>query len=291
MLDMAGPMIGKTCVVTGANAGIGKATALGLARMGATVVMVCRSPERGEAALAEIKRASGNDSVSVLLADLSSQAAIRRLVVDYKSQFPNLHVLINNAGIVPQKRTVTEDGLEMQFAVNHLAYFLLTDLLLDVLRSSAPARIVNVTSAAHRGASIDVDDLQYRRSYDHRRVYAGTKLCNVLFTYELARRLQGTGVTANCLHPGVVSTNLLRNTRGTPGAPRLSKDRTPEEGARTPLYLATSAEVEGVTGKYFDDRISVASSSASYDEAAASRLWQLSAELTAGSSAYSTPHR
>jgi len=275
------PMAGKTCILTGANTGIGKATAFGLAKMGATVVMVCRSLERGEAAMAEIKRGSGNDSVSLLLADLSSRAAIHRLAADFKAKYPNLHVLINNAGIIPKKRTVAEDGLETQFAVNHVAYFLLTNLLLDQLKASAPSRIINVSSQVHNGASIDFDDLQSERSYSPTRVYGWTKLANVLFTYELAHRLEGTRVTVNCLHPGTVATNILADYM--PGGFRFMAKMigvSSEEGAQTSLFLATSPEVEGVSGKYFVNQGAVHSSKASYDKTAARRLWQVSAELT-----------
>ena len=268
-------------MVTGANAGIGRSTALGLVKMGATLVMVCRNRERGEAALAEIKRESGTGAVSLLVVDLSSQAAIRQLAAGFQAQYPALHVLINNAGIITKKRILTADKLETQFAVNHLAYFLLTNLLLDTLKASAPARIVNVSSQAHQGVSIDFDDLQSERSYRRTHVYAWTKLANVLFTYELSRRLEGTQVTANCLHPGLIATNLVGDY-----VPRPLRFITkiiganPEKGAQTPLYLATSPAVEGVTGKYFVDRKAVQSSNASYDTTTASRLWQASAELT-----------
>ncbi|MCZ6479171.1 MAG: SDR family oxidoreductase [candidate division NC10 bacterium] len=281
MANVTKLLTGKTCMVTGANAGIGKATALGLAKMGATVVMVCRNRKRGEAALTEIKRESGNDAVSLLLADLSSQAAIQQLAQDFKARYPTLHVLINNAGIVLKKRILTNDKLETQFAVNHLAYFLLTNLLLDDLKASAPARIVNVSSQAHKGVSIDFDDLQSERSYRRTHVYAWTKLANVLFTYELARRLEGTQVTANCLHPGVIATSLIGDYMPNP-LRFMTKiiGASPERGARTPLYLATSPEVEGVSGKYFVDRKAVQSSNASYDTTTASRLWRVSAEVT-----------
>lgn len=274
-------MNGKTCLVTGANTGIGKATALGLAKMGATVVMVCRSRERGEAALTEIKQESGNDAVFLLLADLSSQAAIRHLAREFTSKHTTLHVLINNAGIIPRKRTATEDGLETQFAVNHLAYFLLTNLLLDPLKASAPSRIINVSSQVHRGPSIPFDDLQSERSYSPTRVYGWTKLANVLFTYELARRLEGTRITVNCLHPGTVATKMLADYM--PSGLRFVARMigvSPEEGAQTSLYLATSPEVEGVSGKYFVNQTAAQSSKASYNTTGASRLWQVSAELT-----------
>jgi NAD(P)-dependent dehydrogenase (short-subunit alcohol dehydrogenase family) len=284
MTDATYSMIGKTCLVTGANAGIGKATALGLAQMGASVVLVCRDPGRGQAALSEIQHQSGNPSVSLLLADLSSQTSIRQLAAEFKSSYPALHVLINNAGVIPKKHTFTEDGLETQFAVNHLAYFLLTYLLLDQLKSSASARIVNVSSQAHRrSVSLDFNDLQSTRSYHRSQVYARTKLANVLFTYELARRLEGTQVAANCLHPGVIATNLLGDYAGMPRVLRFFTNllgASPEQGAHTSLYLATSPQVEGSSGQYFIDCKAVPSSTESYDEQTAERLWQVSAELT-----------
>ncbi len=275
-------MHNKVCIVTGANAGIGKATALGLAKRGAIVVMVCRSQRRGEAALAQIKQESGNEAVSLLLADLASQASIRQLAASFKARYHALHVLINNAGIIPRRRTVTADGLETQFAVNHLAYFLLTNLLLDVLQASAPARIINVSSAVHHGASIPFDDLQSEKSYRPYTVYTQTKLANILFTYELARRLAGTRVSVNCLHPGVIATNLLSDAMGMPRGLRFTTravGASPEEGARTSLYLATSPEVEGVSGKYFVNNGEAQSSPMSYEEGVARRLWEVSARL------------
>ena len=283
MSSASDSMAGKVCLVTGANSGIGKATALGLANIGATVVMVCRSQERGEGALAEIKQKSSKEQIFLLLADLASQAAIRRLAEDFNSQYSALHVLINNAGIIPRKRQVTVDGFETQFAVNHLAPFLLTNLLMDMLKSSAPARIVTVSSDMHRGATINFDDLQSVGSYRPIRVYSETKLANVLFTYELARKLQGTKITANCLHPGMVATKLLADGIG---IPRPLKSTTkligssPEKGAETSIYLATSPEVEGVSGKYFVRQKAVESSKISYDQNLASRLWEQSTELT-----------
>ncbi len=268
----------KTCLITGGNAGIGKATAVGLAKLGATVVIVARSRERGEPALADIRRQSGNNAVHLLVADLASQRQIRQLAADFNSQFDKLDVLVNNAGVIPRTRQVTEDGLEMQFAVNHLAYFLLTNLLLDKLKASAPARVVNVSSMVHSWSSIDWADLQNERGYDASDVYAQTKLMNVLFTYELARRLAGTGVTANCLHPGVIGTKLYASYMGR----RQSHDAADNEnarGAQTSIYLAASPEVEGVTGKYFVDKRERRSTAVSYDETLARRLWEISAQL------------
>lgn len=269
----------KICMVTGSNAGIGKATALGLARQGATVVMVCRSRERGAATQAEIKQKSGNDEVALLLADLSSQAQIRQLAAQFKQSYKQLHVLVNNAAVVPHERELTVDGLEMQWAVNHLAYFLLTNLLLDVLKASAPARIVNVSSTTHQWASLDFDNLNAEKGYDPQRAYGQTKLANMLFTYELARRLEGSGVTVNALHPGVIATKL---NAGYMGRSRVSdaSDAALERGARTILYLASSPQVEEVTGKYFVNEREARSSAVSYDKELARRLWQVSAEQT-----------
>jgi len=211
-------MQGKICMVTGANSGIGKATALALAQMGATVVMVCRDRARGEEARSEITTKSRNNAVDLLQADLSSQQSIRQLVEHFQQRYTHLHVLINNAGAAFTGRRETVDGLEMTFAVNYLAPFLLTHLLLDMLKASAPARIVNVSSNSHEAGYIQMDDLQEEKHYRSMRVYGQSKLAVVLFTYELARRLQGTGVTANCLHPGYVATHFGQTVPGPPFA-------------------------------------------------------------------------
>jgi NAD(P)-dependent dehydrogenase (short-subunit alcohol dehydrogenase family) len=277
-------MSGRICVVTGANRGIGRATAEGLARLGAKVILVCRNQEEGEAVAHEI----GSESPvipDVVTADLSSQASIRQAAADLQGRYSRLHVLINNAGVIPRRREVTVEGLERQLAVNHLAYFLLTNLLLPQLEAAAPSRIINVSSGAHTHASMDFDDLQAERGYDPKQVYSRSKLANVLFTYELARRLRGTGVTANCLNPGVVATGMLADYMGvasgaTPGS---TFGATPEEGAETSIYLASSAEVERVTGKYFERKQARRSSRESYDEAPARRLWELSERLTRAS--------
>jgi NAD(P)-dependent dehydrogenase (short-subunit alcohol dehydrogenase family) len=215
---MKGGMGEKVCLITGATSGIGKATAMGLANMGASVVMVGRDRDRGEAALADIKEKSANASVDLMLADVSSQEQIRRLADDFKEAYPRLDVLINNAGVIRSERITTADGLETTFAVNHLAYSLLTNLLLDVLKASAPSRIVNVASGEQRNGTIDFDDLQGEKGYKGAKAYSQSKLATVLFTYELARRLEGTGVTANCLHPGVVGTNLGSGVSGASGS-------------------------------------------------------------------------
>ncbi len=269
---------GRVCIVTGANSGIGRATALGLAKLGARVVMVCRDRNKGEAAQAEIKAHSGNSPVDLLIADLSSQRAIRQLAQDLKANYRQLHVLVNNAGLYLNRRTLTVDGLETTFAVNHLASFLLTNLLLEALKASAPARVVNIASSAHT-STLDFDNLQGEKRYNGMQAYSASKLCNILFTYELARRLQGTGVTANCLHPGVVRTGLQRDL---PAPFRIMRQffATPEKGAETSIYLASSPEVERVNGKYFADKKEAMPSNVPADEAIAQRLWQVSAELT-----------
>jgi NAD(P)-dependent dehydrogenase (short-subunit alcohol dehydrogenase family) len=276
-------MNGKTCLVTGATSGIGKETALALARRGASVIVVGRNPAKGADTVRWIRQQTGNDSVDLMLADLSSQLQVRRLAEDFKEKYQHLHVLVNNAGAVMLSRRESEDGIEMTWALNHLGYFLLTNLLLDVLRASAPSRIVNVSSGAHRRVELDFADLQGRKRYRGFGAYARSKLANLLFTYELAARIEGTGVTVNALHPGLVATNL-------PGGNGLFgsvltfllglRGMRPEAGARTAVYLAASSEVDGVSGLYFVKQKAVRSSRASYDLASAGRLWQVSVEMT-----------
>ena len=291
---------GRTCMVTGASHGIGKATAAALAGMGAHVVLVCRDRERGEAAQSEIRARSGSAAVELLIADLSSQRQIRQLASDFRAKHDRLHVLVNNAGTYESGRSETEDGLEATFAVNHLAPFLLTNLLLPALAASAPSRIVTVSSAGHGyGTKIDFDDLQGERRYGAGRAYSQSKLANVLFTYELARRLEGSGVTANCVHPGAVDTGFLRYksvlgmvVRGLMAAARPVLLNA-EQGAATSVYVASSPEVDGVTGQYFRKQEiavwpmgfsapvrAVRSSKQSYDESVARRLWDVSEALT-----------
>ena len=278
-------MRGKVCAVTGANSGIGKETALALARMGATVVLVCRSEARGTEALADIKAQTGNDAVSLVVADFSSQRQVREAAAAIQEKCDRLDVLVNNAGVTPWERRVTdENGLELIFAVNHLAPFLLTNLLLDLLKSSAPARIVTVSSGAHRRVPLNFDDLQNEQRYVPFDVYSQSKLANVYFTYELARRLEGTGVTANCLHPGVVSTALFRHLPPFLGlAVKLARPLllTPAQGADTVVYLAAAPEVAEVSGRFYERREAVESSPVSYDAEAARRLWEVSEALTA----------
>jgi NAD(P)-dependent dehydrogenase (short-subunit alcohol dehydrogenase family) len=274
---------GRTCLVTGATSGIGEETAVGLARCGARVILVARDRERGEASGARVKAKTANPAVVLLLADLASQREIRDLAGQVLNSFPSLHVLVNNAAVVHVSRETTVDGYEMTFAVNHLAYFLLTRLLLDRLVESRPARIVNVASNGHNFGKLDFDDLQSEKKYSWMKVYGTSKLANVLFTYELGRRLAGTGVTVNCLHPGAVSTGLgMNNGRlGRIVVPLLRPFfLTPEAGARTSIYLATSDEVTSVSGRYFVKCEPRPSSPASYDEDLARRLWQESSRLT-----------
>ena len=276
-------MAGRTCLITGATSGIGKATTIGLAKLGATIVMVSRNPSKGGSVLNEVKQVSGNDSLFLLNADLSSQESIRKLADDFKDKFKKLHVLVNDAGVFLTKHAKTVDGIETTFAVNYLSGFLLTNLLLDVLRSNAPARIVNVASAMESGGKIDFEDLNGDRKFSGWTAYSNSKLAVIMFTYELARRLEGTGVTVNALHPGAIRTHLGHGNTGIAGVGfSLAKlfFSSPEKGARTVIYLASSPEVEKVNGKYFADCHPISSSKRSHDEDSRKRLWQVSAELT-----------
>jgi NAD(P)-dependent dehydrogenase (short-subunit alcohol dehydrogenase family) len=275
-------MTGKHVLVTGGTGGIGKATAVGLAALGARVGITGRDRVRGEAAAADIRAASGNPAVDVFTADLSSQAQVRRLAGVVLDAYPRLDVLVNNVGGFWAHRHVTADGLEHTFALNHLAPFLLTHLLLDRLTVSAPARVVTVSSGAHATGRIDFADPQGSAGYSGQRAYTASKLANVMFTYELARRLDGTGVTATVLHPAVVRTNFgAEDQAGIRLILPLVRPflKSPAAGAATTIYLASSAQVDGVTGRYFANRKPKASAKASYDTAMAERLWQVSADL------------
>ncbi len=281
-------MEGKTCIVTGANSGIGKAASVELARRGERVVMVCRNRERGEAALADVAAAAKDGGgAELLLADLSSQQEIRRVAAEILGRYPAIDVLLNNAGAVNTSRTVTVDGIETTFATNHLNYFLLTNLLLDRIKAGAPARIINVSSTAHTRASINFNDPQFARGYGAFKAYGQSKLANVLFTYELARKLEGSGVTANALHPGVVRTRFGKNNDGMFGSVFAGIMKVvgtffigPDQGAATSVYLATSPEVASISGKYFSKCAEAPSSAASHDESAARRLWEMSEQMT-----------
>jgi retinol dehydrogenase 14 len=276
-------MTGKTVLVTGATNGIGKVTALELARQGANVCLVARNKAKGEMVLEEIRKATGNANCELFIGDLSSMKDVRRVAQEFKAKHDRLHALVNNAGGVFDTRQTTVDGLEYTFAFNHLAYFLLTNLLLDRLKASAPSRVVNVSSAAQANGKINFDDLMGEKRYSGFGAYSASKLANVMFTYALSRRLSGTGVTVNALHPGVVGTGFGTNSKNPiwRGAIALFKVFTlsPEKGAETTVYLASSSEVEGVTGKYFDKKKAVPSSGLSMDEAAQERLWAESAKL------------
>ena len=283
MSDRTNPMDGKTVLVTGGTGGIGRAAAEGLARLGARVAVTGRDIARTQAAAAEIAAATANPAVDAFAADLSVQAGVRRLARDVLDACPRLDVLVNNAGGFWARRHLTADGLEYTFALNHLAPFLLTNLLLDQLTASAPARIVTVSSGAQALGKINFDDLQGERAYSGQRAYNQSKLANVMFTYELARRLAGTGVTATVLHPGVTRTAFGTEdpTAMTRAMTLIARPfmKTPAQGAATPIYLASSPEVEGVTGQYFANRRPKKSGKSSYDTAAAARLWQVSARL------------
>ncbi len=255
-------MQGKVCLVTGSTSGIGRVTALELAKMGATVVLACRDKSKGEATRDEIKAQNSDALVDMLLADLSSQQSVRQLAQDFKDRYSRLDVLLNNAGAIFLRRSTTIDGLE---------------------KASAPARVVTVSSGAHQGATLNFDDLQGERGYGGLKAYSQSKLATILFTHELAKRLQGTNVTANCLHPGMVATNFGNdNGRVLSFLVKLVMRTgiSPEKGAETSVYLASSPDVEGVSGKYFSDCKEVRSSKESYDDAVAQRLWEVSAELT-----------
>ncbi len=276
-------MVGRTCIVTGATSGIGEETARGLARLGASVVLAVRNPRKGEAIREEIIRDTGNSRLDVMRVDLSSQESIRDFADSFKAKYPQLHVLVNNAGIYTNRRTLTPEGFESTFAINHLGSFLLTNLLLDLLKASAPARIVNVSSGAHAAGHIAFEDLQGEKQFRGWGAYSQSKLANILFTRELARRLEGTGVTVNAVHPGVVRTHFASN-----GGFALRIGfilmapfmRSPARGAETSIFLASARELERVSGKYFMNSAPAQSSPASHDDDVARRLWDVSAHLT-----------
>jgi retinol dehydrogenase 14 len=291
---MSGPMAGKTVLITGATSGIGRATALGLARMGAHLAITGRDRGRTEDAAREI-RAAGGEQVDVLVADLSSQSEVRRLAEEVLHSLSRIDVLINNVGGYWDTRHVTVDGLERTFALNHLAPFLLTNLLLDKLKQSAPARVVTVSSNAHAAGRIDFGDLQGERSYSGARAYSQSKLANILFSYELARRLPAASVTANVLHPGLVNTSF--GAEDPAGVQKLLVPllrpfmKTPARGAATSIHLASAPDLERVTGRHFVNSQPTRSSKPSFDEAVAARLWQVSSDLVDLTTAADTTSR
>jgi len=281
-------MAGKVVLITGANSGIGFEASVKIASMGAHVVMVARDRRRGDDALVAVKARSGSDTVSLLLCDMASMAGVRALAQDVLARHPRLDVLVNNAGSVKTSREVTEDGLASTFAANYLGHFLLTILLLDRLRESAPARVVNVSSDGHRRGTIEFENLQFERGgFSTLTAYARSKLAQVLFTRELARRLEQTGVTVNALHPGAVATGIWAKAaapwyvRAPIAVAKVLFMRTPSQGGDRIVYLATSPDVEGLTGGYYDkDRLTLPSTLA-LDQALARRLWDESAKLAA----------
>jgi NAD(P)-dependent dehydrogenase (short-subunit alcohol dehydrogenase family) len=273
----------KTILITGATSGIGYETALALAKMNATVVGIGRNPEKCTTYEAQIRRDSGNSHVDYLLADLSSLAEVKKQAENFKNKYDRLDVLINNAGGYFTKKMTTVDGYEITFALNHLAHFLLTNELLDLIKASSPARIINVSSAAHMGAKINLDNPNQIDGSFGWQAYGQSKLANVLFTYELSRRLEGSGVTCNCLHPGWVATGFGKNNRGITGwvigfSAKVSAKK-PAEGAETSIYLASSPDVEGISGKYFVDCKETSSSLISYNITTAKNLWTISEKM------------
>ena len=288
---MAGtlPMAGKVVLITGGTGGIGKATAIGLASIGARVGITGRDLARAELAAADIRAASGNPAVDAFAADMTSQAEVRRLAVAILDAYPRLHVLVNNVGGFWAHRHPTTDGLERTFALNHLAPFLLTNLLLDRLKASAPARVVTVSSGAQSMGRIAFDDLQGARNYSGQRAYNQSKLANVMFTNELARRLEGTGVTATSVHPGVVRTNFGAEDQAWffTVISRVVRPllKTPALGAQTPIYLASSPDMDGISGQFFVNRKPKAANKVAYDTDMTARLWRVSADLVKGTSA------
>jgi NAD(P)-dependent dehydrogenase (short-subunit alcohol dehydrogenase family) len=287
-------MDGNVVLITGANSGIGFATARAIAEAGATVVMICRDAARGAAARDEIAKVATGPTPILLLADLSSQAAIRALAAEVRARFPRIDVLINNAGAIFARRELTVDGIEQTFAVNHLAPFLLTNLLLDQVQAAPAGRIVTVSSEIHSG-KLDFDNLQGERHYSFFKAYQISKTANILFTYELARRLEGTGITANCLSPGPTRTGFGDNLRGLPRLMPLLMKRipvlfvSPDQGARMPVYLATSPEVAGVSGRFFFKGRERWTKPITYDAEVAAQLWSLSERLCAGTESYLVP--
>lgn len=274
---------GKEIIVTGATDGIGRIAARELAKAGAGITIVGRNAEKGDRVVREIKAAAAHDRVGFVLADLSSQKSVRSAAEAIKGKLGRIDVLLNNAGAFFQRRELTDDGIERTFALNHLGYFLLTSLLLDKLKATGAARIVNVASGAHEGAKLDLADLQNANGYSGWRAYQQSKLANIYFTYELARRLEGTRVTATCLHPGFVATRFGDNNTGFVrtmiGLGKATMALSEEEGAKTSIYLAGLPEAEGITGKYFDKCKPIRSSAVSYDGAVAAALWSASEKL------------
>ena len=278
-----GIMDGKLCMVTGATAGIGYCTALEIAKMGGETIIIGRNESKCVTTVQKIKEQSGNDSVQYLVADLSSQTQIRTIARKFYEENDRLDVLVNNAGGFFLRRQMSVDGIEMTFALNHLAYFLLTNLLMDAIKASPSGRVVNVSSGSHQHKHLDFNNLHLAKFYNPMEAYGRSKLANVLFTYELSRRLVGTSVTANALTPGMVATDIWKKVNRwltpmiNPVIQRIAQ--TPLEGAQTSIYLATSPDVEGISGKYYANQHAISSDPITYDRTNAQRLWQMSLEL------------
>lgn len=276
-------MKGKVCLITGGTNGIGLETARALAKMGAKIVIVGRNPVKTAEVAAELKQSTGSEHIDFLLADLSLMAQVRKLADEFKARYDRLDVLVNNAGAVYTSRQLTAEGLEMTFALNHISYFMLTNLLLDILIDTAPARIVNVSSDAHRTGSLDFDNLQGEKSFNPIKIYGLSKLMNILFTQELAERLENTGVTANSLHPGLVGTGFGRNNGALLNVIMLLMRpfaKSKEQGAQTSIYVASSPDVANVNGKYFDDARITQTSAAAHNVEAQQRLWAISEQIS-----------
>jgi NAD(P)-dependent dehydrogenase (short-subunit alcohol dehydrogenase family) len=276
---MAQPdMRGEVCLVTGSSSGLGKATALGLAQLGATVILGCRDKQRGESALAEIKIGSGNQRVELMLIDLSLQHSVRSMVAEFESRYDQLDVLINNAGVFKNRRILTEDGLEMMFATNHLGPFLLTNLLLDKLKCSASARILSITAPST--TPLDFDDLQGAKKFNAYTAFGASKMCNLLFTYELARRLEGTHITANAIHPGLVKSGIMKEAAAPIRWFTYLISTAPQKAAETPVYYASSPAIEGMTGMFFKGKQAIDSNPYSKNQEVQKRLWDVSVSLS-----------
>ena len=262
----------KIVLITGSTDGIGKQTAIDLANLGAQVIIHGRNETKSLQATEEVKLKSENINIEYVVGDLSSFDHIRSLSQDIHNRFQRIDVLINNAGVFKNEKELSEDGLEMTYTINHLAYFLLTGLLLDLIKNSDYARIINVASQAH-ASQLDFDNLQGEKYYDGYDAYSRSKLCNIMFTYTLSQKLEGTGITANVLHPGVISTKLLHEGFGMGGSPLT-------QGSKTSVYLATSDEVGGISGKYFSNQREISSSKISYDQSTQDRIWEISEKMT-----------
>lgn len=273
----------KVCIVTGTTSGIGKITSIELARMGAAVIMVCRNKAKGLLLKEEIINTTGNSNIALFIADLSSQAEVRRIATELKEKYPIIDILVNNAGAINDKRTETAEGYETTFATNHLAPFLLTNLLLDNLKASSGARIVNLASEAARMGKINFADINFKNSYTPMKAYCQSKLANILFTLELSKQLRETNITVNCMHPGVVNTGFGKELKGFAKfffSTLSSLLRKPEKGAETAIWLSSSPEVEGITGKYFQDKKVLKMQPHYIDMEITKKLWELSATMT-----------